>query len=55
MSGNEMRPTNSSNEEHQQHIDLDQVYQWILDLGDPRKRENALLELRYFVGIKFWG
>ncbi|VDN57251.1 unnamed protein product [Dracunculus medinensis] len=46
MSGNEMRPTNSSNEEHQQqHIDLDQVYQWILDLGDPRKRENALLEL----------
>ncbi len=27
-------------------VDRDQVYQWILDLGNPKSRENALLELR---------
>ncbi|VDO20908.1 unnamed protein product [Brugia timori] len=29
-------------------IDKEQVFEWILDLSDSSKREQALLELRYF-------
>lgn len=28
-------------------IDKEQVFEWILDLSDSSKREQALLELRY--------
>lgn len=28
-------------------VDKEQVFQWILDLGDQKKREQALLELRF--------
>lgn len=29
-------------------IDKEQVFEWILDLSDSSKREQSLLELRYF-------
>uniref|UniRef100_A0A914WRM5 CCR4-NOT transcription complex subunit 9 n=1 Tax=Plectus sambesii TaxID=2011161 RepID=A0A914WRM5_9BILA len=35
----------TANGAQQSDIDKEQVYQWILDLGDPKKREQALLEL----------
>lgn len=28
-------------------VDQEQIFQWIKDLSDPARRENALLELRY--------
>lgn len=34
----------NSNTDKQQ-VDKEQIYNWILDLGDPNKREQALLEL----------
>lgn len=32
-------------------IDKEQVFEWILDLSDSSKREQALLELRYFSSV----
>lgn len=32
-------------------IDKEQVFDWILDLSDSSKREQALLELRYFLSV----
>lgn len=46
MASSEIREMAQSTEE-QQYTDVNQVHQWILDLIDPIKRENALLELRY--------
>jgi hypothetical protein len=33
--------------------DEQQIVQWIADLRDPNKRENALLELRFGVCVLF--
>lgn len=38
----------------EEKVDKEQVYQWILDLGDPKKREQSLLELRCGV-FSFFG
>jgi hypothetical protein len=33
----------------QSTVDRDKIYQWIVELSNPETRENALLELRYFI------
>ncbi|VDK24770.1 unnamed protein product [Anisakis simplex] len=38
--------TTASNATTEDKVDKEQVYQWIIDLGDPKKREQSLLELR---------
>lgn len=34
------------------NVDRDKIYQWIIELGNPDTRENALLELRFAWLIK---
>jgi hypothetical protein len=36
-------------EENNKEKEVEQICQWIQDLGDHEKRENALLQIRYFV------
>ncbi|VDN57250.1 unnamed protein product [Dracunculus medinensis] len=50
MASSEIREMAQSTEE-QQYTDVNQVHQWILDLIDPIKRENALLELRKILNL----
>jgi CCR4-NOT transcription complex subunit 9 len=35
----------------QSSVDRDKIYQWIVELSNPETRENALLELRYFIDL----
>jgi hypothetical protein len=41
-------------EENNKEKEVEQICQWIQDLGDHEKRENALLQIRYFVLFCFF-
>lgn len=41
------KPHGGSSDQGEVSYDREKIHQWILDLGDPKKREQALLELRY--------
>lgn len=38
--------TPGGGQQHQSNVDRNQIYEWILQLSNPKTRETALLELR---------